>query len=107
MTKTFEERERAQAVIRANNNNAITHGQIYSKHNGKARRQTVAPPPFTKVFNAEEWALITETMGRLGTVYGNMEADAVNKEYELVAARLIFLEAELTTLTRRLIGGAT
>ena len=102
---TFEERKRAQDIIRANNNNAITHGDLYAKHQGKAKRQKVAPPPFTKVFNAEEWALITETMGRLGTVFGNMEADAVNKDYELVAARLVFLEAELTTLTNRLVGG--
>ncbi len=106
MSKSFEDRKRNQDAIRANNNNAIINRMLYDKHRGRTKLQTVTPP-VTKVFNAYEWACITETMGRLGTVYGTMEADAVNKDYGLVVARLVFLEAELVTLTRRLIGGGT
>lgn len=106
MTKTFEERLRAQAEIRANNNNAITHGQLWDKHKGKTPRQRVPPPPPApaKTFTVAEWLAVTEVLGRLGTVFGNMEAEALSKEYELVAARLPFLESELESLTRHLIG---
>ncbi len=106
MSKTYEERERAQAAIRTTNNNAITHGDLYHKHKGKARRQTPPPPPVTpaKTFSAEEWGFVVEVLGRIGLIVGTMERDADRKDYELVAASLPFMGDEYLRLTRALIG---
>lgn len=103
---TFEERERAQTAIRVANNNAITHGDLYQKHKGRARRQTPPPLPVVpaKTFSAAEWAQVSEILGRIGLIIGAMESDAVRKEYELLSASLPFMGDEYVRLTRALIG---